>query len=78
MPAPCRARPHHVASFGCFLKMIAGPFKSTLSRSSPLSLLVWPARKQAPQIIWLHRQAAGSSHSSSFASDPLPFHLHLA
>jgi hypothetical protein len=55
--------------------MIADPLNP---RSSPFSLLVLPAGKQAPQIIWLHQQAVGSSHSSSFASESLPFHLYLA
>lgn len=60
----------------CFLHVflkIAGPLDSTLSCSTPFWLLVRPAGKQAPQVIWLHRQAAGSSHSLFFASEPLPF-----
>lgn len=72
MPAPCRARPRRVASFRC-LKDDCWPVRRNPFSLLSFSLLVQPAagKKQAPQIIWLHQQATGSSHSSSFASEPL-------
>jgi hypothetical protein len=64
----------------CFLRMFLKNdcWPVGLPHLSPFSLLVLPGGKQAPLVIWLHQQAAGSSHSSSFASGSLPFHLYLA